>query len=89
MKKLSTYLFLVFFSFQISSWADDIRDFQIEGMSVGDSLLDYLTEEEIKNEQKYIYENNKFIAILISKPSLNFMKTFKLFMSLVIKRFIA
>ena len=47
MKKLSTYLFLVFFSFQISSWADDIRDFQIEGMSVGDSLLDYFSEEEI------------------------------------------
>ena len=69
MKKLSAYLFLVLFGFQTPSWADDIRDFQIEGMSVGDGLLDYLTEEEIKNEQKYIYENNKFIAILISKPS--------------------
>ena len=69
MKKVSTYLFLLLFSFQTSSWADDITDFQIEGMSVGDSLLDYLTEEEIKNKQKYIYENNKFIAILISKPS--------------------
>ena len=69
MKRLSLYLFLILFTLQTSSWADDIRDFQIEGMSVGDSLLDYLTEEEIKNEQKYIYENNKFIAILISKPS--------------------
>ena len=69
MKRLSLYLFLLLFTLQTSSWADDIQDFQIEGMSVGDSLLDYLTEEEIKNEQKYIYENNKFIAILISKPS--------------------
>ena len=69
MKKLSTYLFLLLFSFQTPSWADDIQDFQIEGMSVGDSLLDYLTEEEIKNKEKYIYENNKFIAILISESS--------------------
>ena len=27
--------------------ADDIRDFEIEGMSVGDSLLSYFTEKQI------------------------------------------
>ena len=69
MKRLSLYLFLIFFTLQTPSWADDIRDFQIEGMSLYSSLLDYLTEEEIKNKQKHIYENNKFIAIIISKPS--------------------
>ena len=68
MKKFLAILILIF-TLQTPSWADDIRDFQIEGMSVGDSLLDYLTEEEIKNKEKYIYENNKFIAILISEPS--------------------
>ena len=31
------------------SRADDIRDFQIEGMSLGDSLLDYFSESEINN----------------------------------------
>ena len=62
MKKLSTYLFLLLFSFQTSSWADDIRDFQIEGISVGDSLLDYFKEEEIKKAQKNSYDySNKFI----------------------------
>ena len=64
MKKLSTYLFLIFFSFQTSSWADDIRDFQIEGMSVGDSLLDYVSEHQIKtNKKDYTYKNDKFYAI--------------------------
>jgi len=29
------------------SQADDIRDFQIEGMSIGNSALDYFSEEEI------------------------------------------
>ena len=33
--------------------AHDIQDFQIEGMSVGDSLLDYFSEEKIKNFHNY------------------------------------
>ena len=32
-----------------TSIADEISDFQIEGMSIGDSLLDYYSENEIKN----------------------------------------
>ena len=41
------------------SFADDIRDLEIEGMSIGDSLLDYFTEHEIKENT-----NNEFKAIL-------------------------
>ena len=32
-----------------ASIADEISDFQIEEMSIGDSLLDYYSENEIKN----------------------------------------
>ena len=53
MKKLSTYLFLILFSFSVTSFADDISDFQIEGMSIGDSLLDYLSKEEIITQIEY------------------------------------
>ncbi len=60
MKKLSTYLFLVLFSFSAPSFADDIRDFQIEGMSVGDSLLDYFSEKEITNSKIINYKDNKY-----------------------------
>ena len=67
MKKLSTYLFLILFSFQTPSWTDDIRDFEIEGMSIGDSLLDYFSEDEIKNnivKNNYKHKSNKkFIAV--------------------------
>ena len=40
--------------FSLQSWtkADDISDFEIEGMSVGDSLLDYYNSEEIKKNEK-------------------------------------
>ena len=47
MKRFYTYLFLILFSFSAPTFADDIRDFQIEGMSIGDSLLDYFSEEKI------------------------------------------
>ena len=55
MQKLSTYLFLIFFTLQTPSWADDIRNYEIEGMSIGDSLLDYFSKEEInKYKQNYL-----------------------------------
>ena len=53
MKKLSTYLFLILFSFSAPSFADDISDFEIEGMSIGDSLLDYFSKSEIENARNY------------------------------------
>ena len=49
--------------------ADNIRDFQIEGMSVGDSALDYFTEEEIENSKEDYYKDykpEKFIAIEVT-----------------------
>jgi len=42
MKKLLAILVLGLF-LTTPSQADDIRDFQIEGISIGDSLLDYMT----------------------------------------------
>ena len=68
MKKLSTYLFLLLFSFQTPSWADDIRDFQIEGMSVGDSLLDYFSKKEIESREKTFYPgSDKFYMVTPNK----------------------
>jgi len=38
-------------NFQQLSKADDISDFQIEGMSIGDSLSDYFTKKDIRTEK--------------------------------------
>ena len=65
MKKLSTYLFLILFSFSAPSFADDIRDFQIEGMSVGDSLLDYFSEEKINANRPVYFEEAAFVPVRI------------------------
>ena len=46
MRVFLTVLTLIF-SIQSLTKADDIRDFEIEGMSIGDSLLDFLSKKEI------------------------------------------
>jgi hypothetical protein len=51
MKKL--LLIIIFISFQSLSKADDIRDFQIEGMSIGDSLLEYFSKKKISKFINY------------------------------------
>jgi hypothetical protein len=61
MKKLSTYLFLVLFSFSAPSFADDISDFQIEELAIGDSLLNIFSKEEIDSiEPTYYPDSRKF-----------------------------
>jgi len=46
MRIFITVLVLIF-SFQSWTKADDISDFEIEGMSIGDSLLDFYSKDEI------------------------------------------
>ena len=73
MKKIITLLFSIFFLYSPSVFADDISDFEIEGISIGDSLLDYMSEdeilEEIENSERYYYLNepNKFAEIYLNK----------------------
>ena len=63
MKRLLLILILTL-SFQTLVKADDIRDFEIEGMSIGDSALDYFTEKEIKdNIMSNYYKNKKFTSV--------------------------
>jgi len=58
MNRLILILILTF-NFQILAKADDIKDFQIEGMSIGDSLLDHLTEDEIINSKRNYFEDQR------------------------------
>ena len=41
--------------------ADDIRDFQIEGMSIGDSALDFMSIDEIKKTIKQSANNYDYL----------------------------
>ena len=59
MKRLLLSLILTF-SFQSWTKADDISDFQLEGMSIGDSLLDYFSEDQIKKNYRYDNKNTNW-----------------------------
>ena len=75
MKRLLLILILTF-SFQTLAKADDIRDFEIEGVSVEASLLDYFNEDEIIDKinsyknKGFIYGNDKkaFYALTFKRP---------------------
>ena len=69
MKKILLILILSL-SFQIltlSAQADDIKDFEIEGISLGDSLLDHYNRDniglEMSSGRPFWYKDNKYIAI--------------------------
>ena len=58
MNRLLLILILTF-SLQSLTKADDIRDFQIEGMSIGDSALDYFSKDQITKNSRNYYKNKK------------------------------
>jgi hypothetical protein len=66
MKKLLLILILTF-SYQTLIKADDIRDFELEGMSIGDSLLSYMNKNlivnEINNKDISYYYEDDFVSI--------------------------
>lgn len=66
MKRLLLIIILTL-SFQLVTKADDVSDFEIEGMSIGDSLLDFMKEDliihEINNKDYSFYYNKDFVSI--------------------------
>ena len=64
MKKLSLYIF-VGLMFCNVGFADDINDFEIDGISIGDSLLEHMSEEDITKNIEDVYnyiDDKKFIV---------------------------
>ena len=71
-KHLHIFLLILILSISLQSWskANGVKDFEIEGMGVGDSLLDFFSEKEIKNEIKsaMFYPNSKKFMIVSLVP---------------------
>ena len=65
---MRVFLSVLVLIFSLQSWtkADDIRDFEIEGMSVGDSVLNYFNLSEIQEAEdnsSYYQKSNKYKII--------------------------
>ena len=65
MKNLLLILILTF-SFQTLVKANDIKDFQIEGMSLYDSALNYFSKSKIKDSEEDYYKDKKYITTTIT-----------------------
>ena len=51
MKQL-LFVIILIINFQSLTKADDVRDFEIEGMSIGDSALDFFPKNEVDSRKK-------------------------------------
>ena len=64
MKKILVYIFLIFFSLSNTSYSEDIRNLQIEGMSVGDDVTEYFSsgtlESWLKTKEIREVESSKY-----------------------------
>ena len=59
------------------SQADDIKDFQIEGISIEDSALDYIERDKLISNKKNWFKSNKYsISADFEKSELNFLKIY-------------
>ena len=62
--KIHLIAFILILSFQSFTWADDIRDFQIEGFSVGEKLSKKMSKQEInKNIIPYFQDKRKYYIV--------------------------
>ena len=61
MKRLLLILILTF-SFQTLVKADDIKNFEIEGISIGDSALDYFKKKQLDDKSYTFGTNDKYLT---------------------------
>lgn len=73
--KLFLSALILILSFQLWAKADDINEFEIEGFSVGESLVKYLDQKEIakkiNHKTSFHYPNSKFVSINYTTENLN------------------
>ena len=60
------FIAILFLIFSFQSWikAEDISELEVEGISIGDSLLKIMSEEEIIDDMSAMYKNKKFSTVI-------------------------
>ena len=69
--KIFISILILIFSLQSLTKADDINELEIEGFSLGDSLLEYFSLDEIKSNSIADYKSKKIVRFLPYKDSVN------------------
>ena len=63
-----------------SAYTDDIKDFKIESISIGDSALDYFTESQLENGELdwFNYSYKEYSTSLLLGKDINQFDTFRI-----------
>ena len=72
MKKLLGILVLGLLIVSVSSYADDKQYFRIEGLTIGESLLKYMSKEKIIENDMPLWKDKKFLATMYAESSLTY-----------------
>lgn len=73
--KIFFLILILIFNFQSWAKADDISDFEIEGISIGDSALNFFKKDEIEKNSKDYFKKKNYTPV--ENSNLSFFKTFK------------
>ena len=67
-KLIKILIFVISFAFSLQqiSRANDITEFEIDGISIGESALNHFTEKEISEARDESYEDKEFIKNFIA-----------------------
>ena len=59
---MKVFISVLVLIFSLQSWtkAEDIKDFEIEGISVGTSAFNYFSKSEIDREKENVYKSKKY-----------------------------
>ena len=73
---MKLFLSILILIVSLQSWtkADDIRDFQIEGISIGDSALDFISKDNLLKHKKDWFKGDEFS--ISADLNLNFLKIY-------------
>lgn len=68
-KRSLVYFLIIFINFQSWTKANDIKEFQIEGMSIGDSALKYFSKDQINSNKYFAYPLKTYFQTYIRTPN--------------------
>ena len=77
--KIILISFLLNIGFQSWTTADDITEFEIEGISVGDSAIDHIDEKLIQSNKVYMWENKKYASYSAKSQNNNEYSNYQIF----------
>ena len=74
MKKLSSVILVICSLLSGNAFSDNIEEFQIEGISLGDGALNYFTEDQIKKNSRNYYKSKTYVPV--QNDNMSFFKTY-------------